>query len=127
MLDNPKKTARLLAKLENAVPFEVQLAPSAAAYLEQKGIASATAGRHTLESVTYAGDEGGGIMCRLTTAGTDDLFIISLAQVKVPLSMPLALSILDYQRHRAKNLKKQGWTGFDYAAFPPPRGPSRTR
>jgi hypothetical protein len=127
MLDHPKKTARLLAKLEKAVPFEVQLVPSAVTYLEEKGIASATVGRHTLESVTYAGDEGGGIMCRLTTAGTNDMLIVSLSQVKVSLSAPLALSILDYQRHRAKNLKKQGWTGVDYAEFPGPRGQRRTR
>ena len=118
MFDHPKKTARLLAKLERAVPFEVELAPSAVTYLQEKGVASANARRHTVESVTYAGDEGGGIMCRIITAGTDEMLIVSLTQVKIPLSLPIGLSVLDYQRRRAKSLKKQGWTGVDYAEFP---------
>ena len=97
------------------MPFEVELAPSLVAYLQEKGVASANARRHTVESVTYAGDEGGGIMCRIITAGTDEMLIVSLTQVKIPLSLPIGLSVLDYQRRRAKNLKKRAWTGVDYA------------
>jgi hypothetical protein len=33
MLDNPEKTARLLAALKAAVPFKVELVPSLVAYL----------------------------------------------------------------------------------------------
>ena len=92
MYDHPKKTARLLAKLERAVPFEVELAPSAVTYLQEKGVASANARRHSVESVTYAGAEGGGILCRIITVGTDETLVVSLTQVKVALSLPFGLS-----------------------------------
>ena len=97
MFDTPKKTARLLGKLERAVPFEVELAPSLVAYLQEKGVqekgvASANARRHSVESVTYAGAEGGGILCRIITVGTDETLVVSLTQVKVALSRPFGLS-----------------------------------
>jgi hypothetical protein len=50
------------------------------------------------------------------------MLVVSLTQVKVALSLPFGLSVLDYQRRRAKNLKKRGWTGVDYPEFSvPPR------
>jgi hypothetical protein len=39
MLDNPEKTARLMATLKAAVPFEVELMPSAIALLRAQDIA----------------------------------------------------------------------------------------
>jgi len=32
-----------------------------------------------------------------------------LTHVRVPRSMPLAAAVLDYQKHRMKKIKKQGW------------------
>jgi hypothetical protein len=39
MLDNPEKTARLLAALKAAVPFKVELVPSLVAYLRAQHVA----------------------------------------------------------------------------------------
>ncbi len=58
MLDNPEKTARLLAALKAAVPFEVELTPEVVKHLQSKNLAAA---------------------------------------------------VTDYQKHRVKKLKKQGW------------------
>jgi hypothetical protein len=40
MLDNPEKTARLLAALKAAVPFKVELVPSLVTYLRAQHVAS---------------------------------------------------------------------------------------
>jgi len=41
MLDNPEKTARLLAALKAAAPFDVELAPSLIEYLQAQNVADA--------------------------------------------------------------------------------------
>jgi hypothetical protein len=46
MLDHPEKTARLLAALKTAVPFEVELAPSLIEYLQAENVADADRRRH---------------------------------------------------------------------------------
>ncbi len=76
VLDHPEKTARLLADLKAAVPFNVELTPQLIAYLRGRNVETA--------------------------------IIVSLTHVIVPQSSPLARSVLDYQKHRGKNLKKQG-------------------
>jgi len=41
MLDNPEKTARLVAALKAAVPFEVELAPTLIVHLQDENLANA--------------------------------------------------------------------------------------
>src|SRR5437868_13110127 len=110
MLDHPEKTARLLAALKAAAPFEVELAPPLFEYLQAEGIADAdrTHMRHVDWDLSYAGDEGG-ILCHLSRSEeTGRALVVSLTHVRVPRSMPLAAAVLDYQKHRVKKLKKQG-------------------
>jgi hypothetical protein len=40
MLDNPEKTARLVAALKAAVPFEVELAPKLIEHLQDENLAN---------------------------------------------------------------------------------------
>jgi hypothetical protein len=63
MLDNPKKTARLLAAL-TAVPFKVELVPSLVTYLRAQHVAIADQTQHIVSNLSYAGDEGG-IVCHI--------------------------------------------------------------
>jgi hypothetical protein len=42
--------------------------------------------------------------------GRDEALGVSLTQVRVPRSMPLAAAVADYHDHRIKKLKKQGRT-----------------
>jgi hypothetical protein len=46
MLDNPEKTARLLAELKAALPFKVELVPSLANYLRVQHVAIADQTQH---------------------------------------------------------------------------------
>jgi hypothetical protein len=108
MLDNPAKTARLLAALKAAVPFEVELEPLVLKQLQADKAAAAP--RQIVSNLSYAGDEGG-IMCHLSRPEeTGRALVVSLTHVRVPRFMPLAAAVLDYQKHRVKKLKKQGRT-----------------
>ncbi len=108
MLDRPERTARLLAALKAAAPFDVELAPSLIEYLQAENIADAD--HHVVWDLSYAGDEGG-IMCHMSRSEeTGRALVVSLTHVRVPRSMPLAAAVADYQKHRVKKLKKQGRT-----------------
>jgi len=109
MLDNPEKTARLVAALKAAVPFEVELAPTLIEHLQDENLANSKL-MHLVWDLSYAGDEGG-IMCHMTRPEeTGRALVVSLTYVRVPRSMPLARAVADYQKHRVKKIKKQGGT-----------------
>jgi hypothetical protein len=107
MLDNPEKTTRLLAALKTAAPFEVELTERLLRYLQDQQIAVADSTHHTVSDLSYAGDEGG-IVCHIVPPEKREVLVVSLTQVRVPRSMPLAGAVADYQKHRVKKLKKQG-------------------
>ena len=107
MLDKPEKTRELIDILDAAVPFEVELMPSAIALLRAQHIAGNVKQTQTVLKVSYAGDEGG-ILCHIEPEETEKVIIISLTHVRVHRSLPLAAAVFDYQKHRVKKLKKQG-------------------
>src|SRR5256884_1507248 len=108
MLDHPERTARLLAALKAASPFDVELAPSLIEYLQAENIADADRMHQVVWDLSYAGDEGG-IMCHMSRSSeTGRALVVSLTYVRMPRSMPLARAVADYQKHRVKKLKKQG-------------------
>ena len=106
MLDNPEKTARLLAALKSAAPFEVELTPEVLKQLQTDKAAAANQPHQVVSDLSYLGDEGG-IMCHIAPPESEGAIIISLTHVRVPRSMPLAAAVFDYQKHRVKKLKKQ--------------------
>jgi hypothetical protein len=106
MIDNPRKTARLLAALKAAVPFRVELVPSLAAYLRAQHVAIADQTQHIVSNLSYAGDEGG-IVCHIAPPDQEQALAVSLTQLRVPRDMPLAAAVADYHNHRVKKLKKQ--------------------
>jgi hypothetical protein len=109
MIDNPEKTARLVAALKEAVPFKVELTERLVKYLSDQHIAAAEQTEHIVSNVSYAGDEGG-IVCHMVHSEEKEALVVSLTQVRVPRSMPLAAAVADYHNHRVKKLKKQRWT-----------------
>ena len=46
-------------------------------------------------------------MCHIVPPGDEAAIIISLTHVRVSRAMPLAASVLKYQKHRVKKIKKQ--------------------
>ena len=108
MLDHPEKTARLLADLKAAAPFEAELARPVFEHLQSENVVEANRGHHTVWDLSYGGDEGG-ILCHLSRSEeTGTALVVSLTYVRVHPSMPLAAAVLAYQKHRVKKLKKQG-------------------
>ena len=106
MLDNPEKTARLLAAMKRAAPFEVELAPPVVKQLQADKVAAANQPRQIVSDLSYLGDEGG-IMCHIAPPESEGAIIISLTHVRVSRSMPLATAVRDYQKHRVKKLRRQ--------------------
>ena len=107
MLDKPEKTRRLFAAMKAAPPFEVDLTPPAIAALTAQQGALAVKPRQIVSDVSYAGDEGG-IICHILPEEGRDAIFISLTHVRMHRSLPFASAVIDYQKHRAKKLKKQG-------------------
>jgi hypothetical protein len=105
MLDDPEKTARLLAALNAALPFEIELTPEALALLRAQEATADIQPKQTVSKVSYSGDAGG-ILCHLRAEGTENAVIISLTHVRMRSPLPLAAAVFDYQKHRAKKLKK---------------------
>jgi hypothetical protein len=109
MLDNPEKTARLMAALKAAVPFEVNLTPDVIKQLQAKDVANPDQTHRIVSDLSYAGDEGG-IVCHIQPEDAESVVVVSLTHVRVPRKLPFAAAVLDYQKHRVKKLKKQGET-----------------
>lgn len=107
MLDDPEKTSRLLTELKTAVPFKVMLTPEVVLHLRGKQVAAAVKAEQTVADFSYAGDEGG-IVCHLAALEGGAALFVSLTHVRVPRFMRFAASVLQYQKHRVKKLKKQG-------------------
>ena len=107
MLDNPEKTARLIAALKSAAPFQVALMPDLIDHLASQQKPVVVKPLETVSDVSYLGDEGG-IVCHIQPGEADNVIIVSLTHVRVvSRTFLLASAVLDYQKHRVKKLKKQ--------------------
>ena len=108
MLDNPEKTARLIAALKSAAPFQVALMPDLIDHLASQQKPVVVKPLETVSDVSYLGDEGG-IVCHIQPEeDSDNVIIVSLTHVRVvPRTFLLATAVPDYQKHRVKKLKKQ--------------------
>jgi hypothetical protein len=106
MIDDPRKTSELIADLQNAVPFDVDLSPQLVAMLKIKLTNFDTTSRYAISQVSYAGDAGG-IMCRIASDASSDGVVVSLTHLIVRNPLPFANAVAAYQRHRVKKLKKQ--------------------
>ena len=107
MLDDPEKTQQLLTTLKASLPFEVDLTPSFAQHLRAQHVALGARNRQMVSEVSYAGDEGG-IVCHIAPPDGREVIIVSLTHVRVPLSMPFAVKVLQYQKYRINKLRNQG-------------------
>src|SRR3984893_15424892 len=96
MLDHPEKTARLIAALKVAVPFEINLTPEWVKHLQAENFANPVQTYRTVSDLSYAGDEGG-IVCHIVPLDEQQALIISLTHIRMPRTMALATAVIDYQ------------------------------
>ncbi len=106
MLDKPEKAYKLLATLNAAAPFEVELPPSLITHLKTQQTVIAVKPRESVSKVSYLGDEGG-IVCHIVPDEGQSALIVSLTHVRIHRSLPFAAAVFDYQKHRVKKLKKE--------------------
>ena len=108
MLDNPRKTETLMAALKAAVPFEVELTREVVKQLQAQSLAHADQTHRIVSDLSYVGDEGG-IVCHIVPLDKKEALVISITHVRMPRAMPLAAAVVDYQKHRVKKLRRQGY------------------
>jgi hypothetical protein len=108
MIDHPERTTLLLAALKAALPFDVRLSERLLKHLGPQHDAIVDKAHHTVSNLSYAGDEGGIVCHMLPSEEGEGALVVSLTQLHVPRSNPLAAAIAEYQKYRVKKLKKQG-------------------
>ena len=108
MIDDPRKTERLLSSLEAALPLESRVGPQLATILKDKIPNLKPLQRCQISRVFYTGDEGG-IICslELPEAGGDEAYLASITQLLFDPRLPLARPIALYQRHRLKRIRRR--------------------
>ena len=104
MIDKPERTRKLLATLRAALPFEIGLARDALAVLARQQKPVVVGPTESVSDISYAGDEGG-ILCHIQPNDSVSMIVVSLTHVRVPLTLPFAAAVLDYQKHRVRRLR----------------------
>jgi hypothetical protein len=110
MIDNPKLTAELLAKMEAALPFPALITPYLAGALRNQAPETSVPRNCEVALVSHAGDEGG-IVCKLQVrGGAEDAhaFFTSLTHLAFDHRLPLAREISAYKKRRIKKLSRLG-------------------
>jgi hypothetical protein len=113
MIDDPKKTHRLIAEMRASLPLETRPSPNLGKLLSKQAPGTRLPSRCVVTEVFYTGDEGG-IACRLGIDGSDTNtpFIVSITHLDFDRRSPLFREIDAYRRHRIKKLRKQHGRGF---------------
>jgi hypothetical protein len=105
MIDDPRRTQRLLSALGAQLPFEVLLTPALRRLLKSQSPPVEAAERQTVCDLHYAGDEGG-IVCKLDSANGNAVTFVSLTHLIVPRSNPLAAEVARYQKRRVRRIAR---------------------
>ena len=114
MLDDPRKTEPLMAKLKESLPIPTNVTPYLAREVAKQSPDISVPNRCNVIDVIYSGDFGG-IVCCLDIGGPDtkSAHFVSITHLIFNRNVPLAREIEAYQRHRIKKLKQQGGSGYN--------------
>jgi len=109
MIDNPEQTERLLNEIESALPLMAMVTPELAASLRLQSPGIDVPRRCMIRSLLYTGEDGG-IMCEidLGTGDRKNVFLASLTHLAFDPREKLTRSIVAYQKHRVKGLRRLG-------------------
>jgi hypothetical protein len=108
MIDDPKKTGRLLVELKASLPVETRLSQNLIRTLSKQSPGLVIPASCSVVSIFYSGEEGG-IVCGLDIGGSDTRapLFVSITHLGFDRHAPLFRQIAAYQRHRIKKLKTQ--------------------
>ena len=113
MIDDPEKTAFLIARLKELLPIAAGIAKDLQRSLAAKSPEMPIPARCQVVDVLNLGDEGG-VACCLDIGGPDTaaVHIVSITHLLFDRRSPLFRDINAYQRRRIKKLKRQRGRGF---------------
>jgi hypothetical protein len=109
MIDHPRKTADLLAKLQAALPVPAIVTQYLARTLRKGSPAAEIPRECQVVWVANAGDAGG-IVCKLAIGGRspiDPIVATSITHLEFGYRHPLSRDIRTYQQRRIKKLRRQ--------------------
>ncbi|MFH1158289.1 MAG: hypothetical protein V1721_05325 [Pseudomonadota bacterium] len=108
MIDNPEKTASLMAKIREALPIQANVTRYLKNALAEKTPKISVPDQCDIVDIVYTGDMGG-ILCSLKVGGADSeaSVIVSITHLVFGRNISLAREIEAYQKHRVKKLKQQ--------------------
>ena len=107
MIDNLEQAIELMEEMKASLPIPARPTPELRQTLSGRSGDLPPEAEWEIESVFYLGDEGG-IACGLRTAQSSKAaVVVSLTQLRVAYSHPLARRIRDYQSKRVKKLARQ--------------------
>ncbi len=107
MIDNPDKTAALVAGLKANLPLPARPTADSLKTLRQQPSMRDFPPECSITDIYYAGDEGG-ILCTLDFGLEDskEVAIVSITHLRFDRNAPLSRETAQYQRHRVKKLRQ---------------------
>ncbi len=114
-IDNQAAAQSLCERLEASLPFQVRAGKSFLTMLRDKGNRVTADSLFTVDAVTYTGDMGGINLGLGNPEGGPPLsekFVVSITQLKMDPTHPLAEEVQTYQQERLQKLKLQEQRGF---------------
>lgn len=104
MIDNYEQAIALIEKMEASLPIPMKVTPECLQKIKKEGDKFSRDHIFMVESVGYAGDEGG-IMCVLKADVNDKaVYGLSLTHLRIQDDHPLAAEIKSYQRKRVMRI-----------------------
>jgi hypothetical protein len=107
VIDDPNKTAALVAGLKAGLPFPARPTAELLKALRHRSPALDFSHHCSITDIYYAGDEGG-ILCTLDFGldGCKEAIIVSITHLRFDRNAPLSRDTAQYQRHRVKKLRR---------------------
>lgn len=104
-IDDSIQVDALLEKMKKHFPIPAEIQRGPANYLRSQGLVISPHRNVQIQSVFYAGDDGG-IMCTISPKDSTKPVVISLTHLKIPYQHPLEKEIRTYQKTRSQKLQK---------------------
>jgi hypothetical protein len=107
MIDNYEQAIALVEKMKASLPIPIKVTPESMQTMKKEGDKFSRDHIFMVESVLYAGDEGG-LMCVLKAdINNKAVYGLSLTHLRIQEDHPLAEEIKNYQRKRVARLAIQ--------------------
>ena len=105
MIDNPKLTAELLAKMEAGLPLPALITPRLAEVQRKQAPETPIPKKYDMIAI-YDSEDEGGIICKLEVQESAEVLVTSITHLDFDHRLPLAREISAYKKRRIKKLNR---------------------